>query len=109
MPETSSGFTNPQYYAYRPTPGFSSSSSQGLKSKKPKSKRSTRSAPGPNGSSVSRIGSTDFGGDEDNRTLVHRKEFEKFHAENGVRTVIGQIGAVKGGTVYSFLPIVIKW
>jgi hypothetical protein len=40
------------------------------------------------------------GGEDDMPT--HKKEFERFHAENGVRTVIGQIGPVKGG-MYAFI------
>lgn len=28
---------------------------------------------------------------------VHKKEFEKFHGENGVRTVMGSIGPVQNG------------
>jgi len=33
----------------------------------------------------------------ESRAAKHRKEFERFHSENGVRTVMGTIGPVKNG------------
>lgn len=73
-------------------------SSSSIKSKsKSKSKRSVRSMP--NGKSRSRMGDPL---QEEEDMPVHKKEFERFHAENGVRTVIGQIGPVKGGTLCCF-------
>jgi len=109
---TQGEYTNPSYYAYKPAPAPPSSSRLTLSpnagvragSSSIKSKRSTKSAPGANGvaggrrgKTPSRIGSingTGVEGEDDMPT--HKKEFEKFHAENGVRTVIGQIGPVKG-------------
>lgn len=36
---------------------------------------------------------------------VHKKEFEKFHGENGVRTVMGSIGPVQNGGHVSYIHI----
>lgn len=44
---------------------------------------------------------TQNGAVEESRVAKHRKEFEKFHSENGVRTVMGTIGPVENGTVPS--------
>lgn len=30
------------------------------------------------------------------------KQFEKFHSENGVRTVIGSVGSVHNGVLFAF-------
>jgi hypothetical protein len=46
---------------------------------------------------------------DDDGTPVHKKEFERFHAENGVRTVIGQIGPVKGGTSSLHCTAIPQW
>lgn len=35
---------------------------------------------------------------EDTGVAKHRRDFEKFHDENGVRTVMGSIGPVDNGT-----------
>jgi hypothetical protein len=35
--------------------------------------------------------------DEDDGIPKHKKEFDKFHSENGVRTVMGSIGPVQNG------------
>lgn len=37
----------------------------------------------------------------ESRVAKHRKEFEKFHSENGVRTVMGTIGPVENGRSHS--------
>lgn len=37
----------------------------------------------------------------ESRAAKHRKEFQKFHSENGVRTVMGTIGPVENGTSHS--------
>lgn len=39
----------------------------------------------------------------ESRAAKHRKEFEKFHSENGVRTVMGIIGPVENGTFHSYI------
>ena len=39
---------------------------------------------------------------EESRVAKHRKEFQKFHSENGVRTVMGTIGPVENGKVPCF-------
>ncbi|KAJ8078971.1 hypothetical protein PM082_013255 [Marasmius tenuissimus] len=80
-------YTNPSYYAFnqpvRPPPGRSSpsqrSASTQRKSKKSKSKR----------------GDSIYPADEDPSIPKHKREFAKFHSENGVRTVMGSIGPVK--------------
>ena len=36
----------------------------------------------------------------------HKKEFEKFHSENGVRTVMGSIGPVQNGTLLHLISTV---
>lgn len=35
----------------------------------------------------------------------HKKEFEKFHSENGVRTVMGSIGPVQNGVLHFILHL----
>jgi len=88
-PLSAGEYVNHSYYAYKPAPLPAAVSSSSIKSKS-KSRRSVRSMP--NGKARSGIGDPL----EEEGTPVHKKDFEKFHSENGVRTVIGQIGPVKG-------------
>jgi hypothetical protein len=37
----------------------------------------------------------------ESRAAKHRKEFERFHSENGVRTIMGTIGPVENGSPHS--------
>ncbi|KAH7888821.1 hypothetical protein F5I97DRAFT_1965655 [Phlebopus sp. FC_14] len=53
------------------------------------SERSTKSHKGKNPKKSGK------GGDDDLGVAKHRKAFEKFHSENGVRTVMGSIGPVQ--------------
>lgn len=75
------------------------SSTSNSKSRKAKSKRSTKSAPNGTSRRSSTRGGSDEADDgcEEGSWLKYKKEYERFHAENGVRTVIGQIGPIKGG------------
>ena len=38
-------------------------------------------------------------GEERDPVPKHKKEFDKFHSENGVRTIQGNIGPVQNGTL----------
>jgi len=55
--------------------------------------KSVRSMPNTTGGKKSKK-SLAKGGVVDDGIPVHKKDFEKFHSENGVRTVIGSIGPV---------------
>jgi len=76
-------YRNPSFYLFRASGGAASPnpSSSGLA---PPSVRSGKS---------NRRKSQTL--DEDDRIPKHKKEFQKFHNENGVRTVMGSIGPVK--------------
>src|ERR1700753_1949713 len=89
-PADSDGYTNPSYYLLRPPPVPPKLTKQ----HKSKSVRSL-----PNGR-ASTLGKKSKKGmiEEDDGIPKHKKEFEKFHGENGVRTVAGSIGPVNNGT-----------
>ena len=71
-----SSYQNPSYYFFRPH-RKAGPSHNGSRVEIP-SVRSKRS-----------VAKTD-----DDATPKHKKEFEKFHSENGVRTIVGSIGPV---------------
>ncbi|KAF9265550.1 hypothetical protein L218DRAFT_898364 [Marasmius fiardii PR-910] len=92
LPQTPD-YMNPSYYAFkqpsrlhpiggRSTPSQRSASTR-RKSKKGKGNGSVY--PGVVGGGV----------EEDDGTPKHKREFDKFHSENGVRTVMGSIGPVQ--------------
>jgi len=43
--------------------------------------------------------------DENDSIPKHKKEFDKFHSENGVRTVMGSIGPVQNGSFVCFFSL----
>jgi hypothetical protein len=96
LPSSSSGeYTNPSFYAFRPQPSAS-------KVGKVSSKRSVRSSK-LKGSKRHANGNASVNGahhGNDDGVPTHKKDFEKFHSENGNRTIIGQIGPVKGGPLF---------
>lgn len=83
-------YRNPSYYLFQPSHAAPYA-------------RSTRSPAPSRGSKRSKKSKnvyTDDGEEEDDGIPKHKKEFERFHSENGVRTVLGSIGPVQNGTHY---------
>lgn len=82
IPE-SSEYRNPSFYLFRPSrvpsPSLHVDNYNNGKPRKTKGKQGSNS------------------GAEDTGVAKHRRDFEKFHDENGVRTVIGSIGPVNDG------------
>jgi len=62
---------------------------------------STRRSPAPSNSSTrrSKKGKNANDDSEDDGIPKFKKEFERFHSENGVRTVMGSIGPVQNGSL----------
>ncbi|EJU05398.1 hypothetical protein DACRYDRAFT_103883 [Dacryopinax primogenitus] len=82
-------YQNPSFYAFQRPASFVDSrpSTPGYgRARSIRSVKSTRSAKGGKGKSVN--------GDMEEGTPAWKKRFEDFHAENGVRTVVGGIGPV---------------
>ncbi|KAF7363638.1 hypothetical protein MSAN_01021000 [Mycena sanguinolenta] len=83
-------YLNPAYYAFRPSrvqhPSHHSSHSNSS-SPRPRSGKSRKTK----GSKQTTKGKEDH---NDDGTPTFKREFEKFHGENGVRTVLGSIGPV---------------
>ncbi|KAF7294765.1 hypothetical protein MIND_01014000 [Mycena indigotica] len=80
---TPPAYLNAAYYVFHPSRALHPATSHnGSPSPLPRSTKSRKSK------SSRRVAS------EDDGIPVHKKEFAKFHSENGVRTVIGQIGPV---------------
>ncbi|KAF7304995.1 hypothetical protein MKEN_01214200 [Mycena kentingensis (nom. inval.)] len=79
-------YLNPAYYAFRPSPALHPSAAS----------RSHNGSPRPRSSKSrhSKAKSSRRSPSEDDGILAHKKEFERFHSENGVRTVLGSIGPV---------------
>ncbi|KAF9244875.1 hypothetical protein BU15DRAFT_59066 [Melanogaster broomeanus] len=77
----------PEPPAYR-NPSFYMFQASRLMSPQP---RSDRNAKSPKGKSVKQ----DSGDTDEIAVAKHRREFERFHSENGVRTVMGSIGPVE--------------
>ncbi|KIY43503.1 hypothetical protein FISHEDRAFT_67963 [Fistulina hepatica ATCC 64428] len=75
-------YQNPLFYAFRP----SRVAHNATPSPRPRSMRSRKTA-------GSRLGSV--GTYSDDGVPQHKKEFERFHSENGVRTVMGSFGPVQ--------------
>lgn len=80
-------YQNPSFYQFRPRP-TATSPAQSRRSngdqhsvKSGKSKKTAKMEP-------------------QDTVPKHRKEFEKFHSENGVRTIQGNIGPVQNGTAF---------
>ncbi|KAG6832046.1 hypothetical protein H0H92_005468 [Tricholoma furcatifolium] len=79
----SSSYRNPSYYLFRTNiTARRSSPAPSTHSKKSRASRQANISP-------------DARNDEDDGIPKHKKDFEKFHGENGVRTVMGSIGPVK--------------
>ncbi|KAJ7272015.1 hypothetical protein B0H12DRAFT_1044129 [Mycena haematopus] len=82
-------YLNPAFYIFRPSPAQHPSHH---------SSHSKSSSPRPrSGKSRKTKGSKRTSGgkaDDADRTPAFKREFEKFHSENGVRTVLGSIGPV---------------
>lgn len=78
-------YRNPSYYLFQPSHAAPYA-------------RSTRSPVPSRGSKRSKKSKnvyTNDGEEEDDGIPKHKKEFERFHSENGVRTVLGSIGPVQ--------------
>ncbi|KAF5386680.1 hypothetical protein D9615_001598 [Tricholomella constricta] len=76
-------YRNPSYYLFRPHPHRASPVPSTRSKKSQRTKASRR---------------TNHSHEDDNEDATmprHKKEFEKFHGENGVRTVMGSIGPVQ--------------
>lgn len=88
-----SEYRNPSYYIFKPQPhrGSPVPSTRSKKSQRTKASRRTN---------YSHVNGVE---DEDDGIPKHKKEFEKFHGENGVRTVMGSIGPVQNGTSTSII------
>ena len=86
-------YQNPAYHVFRRAQiqVINSSTSPG----RPKSLAKSRKSRGSGGSSQREGDGT--GSQPDDGVPRFKREFEKFHSENGVRTVIGTIGPVKNG------------
>lgn len=83
-------YQNMSFYMFKPKPAppsppRSGSSGDRRSTKSGRSKKTAKTEP------------------EDN-IPKHKKEFEKFHNENGVRTIMGDIGPVQNG-MCSFTPL----
>ncbi|KAL0577947.1 hypothetical protein V5O48_004054 [Marasmius crinis-equi] len=89
LPQAGGGdYQNPSYYAFNqpPAPGRSTPSH---------SQRSRKSKTKPKSKKGSIYPNDDMGAALEASIPKHKREFEKFHSENGVRTVIGSIGPVQ--------------
>ena len=86
-------YQNPAYYVFRRAQiqVIQSSNSHG----RPKSLAKSKKSHGSGGSSQREWDAT--GSKPDGGEPAFKRDFEKFHSENGVRTVIGTIGPVKNG------------
>jgi hypothetical protein len=92
-------YLNPSYYMFLPSGAYhpAISTDGPLSASAPRRAKSITST-------KSRRGSL-FEDDAYNRIPKHKREFDKFHNENGVRTVVGTIGSVKNGVcVLIFYP-----
>lgn len=83
-------YRNPSFYLFSPT-----QSQIGLaqRSPKPPSVKSRKSTKNKKGLTTP-------------EEPKHKKEFEKFHSENGVRTVMGSIGPVQNGTLVRLISTI---
>ncbi|KAF8912086.1 hypothetical protein CPB84DRAFT_1841785 [Gymnopilus junonius] len=77
---TAPAYTNPAYYVFRPS-----------RAQSPAMRRS----PAPSYASTSKRSKKGKNKVEDDPVPILKEQFEKFHAENGVRTVTGAIGPVQ--------------
>lgn len=85
---TPPAYLNPTYYLFQPSRAHVHGPAH-----------SPRGSPRPNSvRSRKTKGSKHVAGTVDDGVPAFKKQFEKFHGENGVRTVIGSIGPVQNGT-----------
>ncbi len=79
-------YKNPSFYQFKPRATSSNPSRAGSRAdqRSVKSSRSRKAAKA----------------EPEDLTPKHKKEFEKFHSENGVRTILGNIGPVQNGESY---------
>lgn len=96
---------NPSFHLFKPSkahlavPASVRSASRSPSPRSIVSRRSRRS--------VASLGTMNTGDDEDDGVPKFKKEFDRFHNENGVRTVMGSVGPVRNGALLcllSFLP-----
>jgi hypothetical protein len=85
-----SEYRNPSFYTFRPAPINHTNSSDDGRGNKPSSLRSAKSKKSTRGEIDAAAVVEDYKAD-------YTTKFNKFHGENGVRTVTGQIGPVEGG------------
>ncbi|KAI5899559.1 uncharacterized protein SCHCODRAFT_02560891 [Schizophyllum commune H4-8] len=84
---------NPSFHLFKPSkahlavPASVRSASRSPSSRSIVSRRSRRS--------VASLGTMNTGDDEDDGVPKFKKEFDRFHNENGVRTVMGSVGPVR--------------
>lgn len=87
LPEPGTAYTNAAYYAYQ--------RSTSVSPRPPSRAKSVRSV-----ATSRRSRRTGDGDDQDTDGVpLFKKQFQEFHAENGVRTVFGQIGPVRNGAL----------
>jgi len=86
-------YLNAAYYVFQPSRAHHPHSHSHTPSPRPHSSKS-RKTKGSKRGTVTRV-------PEDDGVPKFKKEFEQFHAENGVRTVVGSIGPVQNG-VYGY-------
>lgn len=90
-------YRNPSFYLFLPQPHLLSPEHAGsVKSSRSKGKSAT--------SGKKKKGGGGNGGVREVETPQHKKDFEKFHSENGVRTVMGSIGPVQNGMFFPCPP-----
>ena len=85
-------YQNPAFYVFQPSRSHTNQSHSTSSSPYPRSPKSRRS----------KQSGTLKDGDSDDGSPAFKKAFEKFHSENGVRTVIGSIGPVNNGNEIYF-------
>lgn len=86
-------YLNPAFYLFSPSRALHPGTRSSSVSPKPRSSKSRKSK-----ASKHTINSKNS---KDDGLLTHQKAFEKFHGENGVRTVMGSIGPVQNGAFIS--------
>jgi len=87
---TPPAYLNPAYYVFRPS-----------KAELPSAKRSASRLSAKTSTTTRRSKKSE---EPDDGVPKFKKEFDRFHSENGVRTVMGQIGPVQNGAFVALYP-----
>lgn len=85
-------YTNTSYYSFKPAASSRRGTRSQSSSPKPRSVAKSKASRKTTKSKATTAGTVM---EEDDGIPVHKKKFDKFHSENGVRTVLGSIGPVK--------------